>query len=151
MNRAARVAVALGLAGACLLLGEADAQEARASAGYLVIVNASNPVTEMRRAEVADLFLKRRGNWDTGVPVAPVDLPPEAATRQAFSREVLGKPPSAVARYWIQEIFANRGTPPVVKSTPAAVVALVAATPGAIGYVPTDAATGGVHVLRVAP
>jgi ABC-type phosphate transport system substrate-binding protein len=143
--------MALGLAGACLLSGGAYAQEARRSTGYLIIVHPSNPVTAMRRAEVADLFLKRRVNWSTGVSVAPVDLPSETAARQAFSREVLGKSPKAVATYWIQEIFANRATPPVVKSTPAGVVALVAETPGGIGYVPVDVATTGVNVLTVVP
>jgi ABC-type phosphate transport system substrate-binding protein len=143
--------VALLLLGAALPFGPSAAAQAAARSGYVIVVHASNPVAELSRQEVARFFLKRSGAWRTGLLVAPVDLPPESATRVAFSNAILGQSPKAVSTYWLQEIFARRAQPPPVRVTAAAVIAFVAANPGAIGYVPDDTPLNGVHSVTVTP
>jgi ABC-type phosphate transport system substrate-binding protein len=150
MNRTGRLVLVLGVMGAAAFRGGA-AQAAPPPPAYKIIVHPANPVTELTRADVAAYFLKRRFAWSTGLAVAPVDLPADTDVRRRFSQDILGRPPKAVASFWIQEIFAGRAVPPPVKSTPTAVVAYVTATPGAIGYVPADTPTTAVRVVRVTP
>jgi ABC-type phosphate transport system substrate-binding protein len=124
---------------------------AAAPGAFRIIVNATNPVTEMHRAEVRDLFLKRRGNWTPELLALPVDLSPKLDVRGAFSKEILELSTTAVTTYWMQEIFAGRTEPPSVMSSVSAVLAYVAATPGAIAYIPIDTPTSGVRVVRITP
>jgi ABC-type phosphate transport system substrate-binding protein len=146
-----RSLVAVLLLGAALPVGRSAAAQAGARSGYVIVVHASNPVAELSRQEVARFFLKRSGAWRTGLIAAPVDLPPESPTRIAFSSAILGQSPKAVSTYWLQEIFARRAQPPPVRATAAAVIAFVAANPGAIGYVPDDTPLNGVHGVTVTP
>jgi hypothetical protein len=63
---------------------------------------------------------------------------------------VHGKSVAYVTRYWERLIFAGRGIPPPVVASSAAVMELVSANRGAIGYV--DAATtiaGDLKVIEV--
>lgn len=124
---------------------------AAAPGAFLIIVNVTNPVTEMHRAEVRDLFLKRRGHWTPELLASPVDLSPKLDVRGAFSKEILELSTAAVTTYWMQEIFAGRTEPPSVMSTVSAVLAYVAATPGGIGYIPIDTPISGVRVVRIMP
>jgi ABC-type phosphate transport system substrate-binding protein len=123
----------------------------RGEVAFVVVVNASNPLREMRRDQVAAYFLKRRATWPDGKGVEPVDLPPDSRARIAFSRQVLRRSPSDVSAYWIQEIFAGRSEPPQIKNSDAAVISYVASTPGAIGYLQATPGGSGVHVLLVIP
>ena len=68
--------------------------------------------------------------------------------RKEFTNAVLGQSLMGVKNHWQQQIFAGRAAPPPVKETEAEVVAFVAATPGAIGYVSTSASlSSGVKVI----
>lgn len=146
------VSIVLGLIVLPLSAGRIDASDGRRpDAEFLVIVNASNPLKEMTREQVAAYFLKRRATWPNGTSVDPIDLPPDARARSAFSREVLRRSPADVSAYWVQEIFAMRSEPPRVKSSDAAVISYVSAAAGAIGYVRTTPQGSGIRVLVVTP
>jgi len=149
----ARLTIALALAAALVVTPAAgrDQLHAQRAAAYRIIVHPTNSVTQLRRAQIRDYFLKRRADWEPGLPAAPVDLTPKLAVRTLFSREILELSPTAVTSYWMQEIFAGSNTPPPVMSTVAAVLAYVASTPGAIGYVPGDTPTDGVRIVTVLP
>ena len=133
-----------------LLLILADPLAAQGGAGYRVIVNAANPATPMRRADVSNLFLKKTSRWAHGVAVTPVDQSTTSPVRAAFSKDVHGRSIDALQSYWQQQIFSGRNEPPRVKLSDAEVMAFVQSNPGAIGYV-SDAATliDGVKVLSV--
>jgi len=116
---------------------------------YVLIVHGSNPITTIDRRLVSDLFLKRRAVWADGRPVVPVDQSERSPARERFSEEVHGKSTMAIRSFWQQQIFSGRGTPPVQKPSDRAVADLVAATPGAIGYVAPEAVRAGVRVVPV--
>jgi len=118
-------------------------------APYKVIVNASNPVTWVKKSELAAMFLKKSDSWPTGALVVPVDQPERAAVRQSFSRDVIGKPPAAVKSYWNQLVFSGRSVPPPEKLTDDEVIRFVQNTPSAVGYVSATKKTKGVKVLMV--
>jgi hypothetical protein len=82
-----------------------------------------------------DAFLKRIRHWPDGPVIQPVDLPPAAAERASFSREVLGRSVAAVRAYWQQRIFSGRDVPPPELANDERVVEYVVTHRDAVGYV----------------
>jgi ABC-type phosphate transport system substrate-binding protein len=101
--------------------------------GFMLVVNASRPAT-LTRQQVADIFMMRATRWSDGTPVTPFDLSVEDPTRQVFSKSMLGQSPESVVYHWRQQLTTRYVKPPLVKSE-TDVLAVVGATPGAIGYV----------------
>ena len=154
---AARPRHALLLALLCSAIGAAaTAQERSASAGedvgFKVIVHAANPVDAMPAKDIAKLFLRKVKRWDHGEPASPINLRAKHPARAAFTRGVHGKSVSAIQSFWQRMIFSGRGEPPEEKASEGEVLALVRATPGAVGYVSAAAALGtGVKELKITP
>lgn len=130
MHRARR-AVILCL---CLVPQALLAQDA-----FKVIVNAKNPGAQVRRADLATLFLNRQARWGHGPYAAAVDRSAQAPIREAFSTRVLGKSVLAVKNYWQQKILNDRQLPPPVKDSDEDVIAYVAKEEGGVGYVSAEA------------
>ena len=71
----------------------------------------------------------------------PVDQSGTSAVRKAFSEAVLGMPVATAVQYWQKQMFrTNPLRPPAVKGSDAEVIAFVAKTEGAVGYVSKAAA-----------
>ena len=104
---------------------------------FHVIVNRSNTISELTRAEVSAMFMKRIRSWRDGAEIMAVDQPARSALRESFSREIHEKSTAFVSRYWQRLIFAGRGIPPPELPTDEEVMAFVAKNRGAIGYVST--------------
>jgi len=121
-----------------------------AQESFVVIVNASNSVSSLTRAQVADIFMKRLTEWPGGGgAIRPVDLPAVSPVRDAFSRAIHGRSGSAVASFWGQQLFSGRGTPPPQRPADRGVVEFVRGDAGAIGYVSAGGVPPDVKVLRV--
>ena len=120
----------------------AAAPAAARAQGFVVIVNAAGPAS-VSKDDASKAFLKKGG------ALVAVDQSKSAAVRDAFSKAVLGRPASAVATYWQQQIFAGKDVPPPQKSSDAEVVAFVKATPNAIGYVSAGADVAGVKTVTI--
>lgn len=137
---------ALGALGLVVLLW---AQGSRAgSADLLVIVNSQNSVTRLNASELRPIFQTSKRKWDNGALVEPVNLPEKSLQRQVFDKAVLGFDPETALRYWIDRKVRGEARPPKKMTTPAAVLAHVASTPGGIGYIPADGSVGpGVKVV----
>lgn len=146
---ASHIAVALLAAtvhGSAPALAQAPGKAAR----FVVVVNASNPMEEIHRESLSNLFLKRAAVWPSGKLAQPVDLTQQDPAREAFSRQILRKPLSAVRAYWQQQIFSGRDVPPPEEASDADVIAMIKAAPGAVGYVSASTPLpSGVKVLAV--
>ena len=141
--RTRRVMTVVAIVSAVLTARSAAAQD-----GYRIVVNPSNPVSSLSRAQVSKMFLDK-GAWADGAPVAPVDLLPSSPIRDGFSREVLGMPiPAAVDRMRDSAKAAGANPPPAL-ATDREVLAYVRLKPGAIGYVSLSADISGVKVVSV--
>lgn len=119
---------------------------------FKIIVNQSNPASEMRREEVAKAFLKKIVKWEKGdLPIKPVDLAEGSQIRENFSQMILDKRVAAVKAYWQNRIFSGRGVPPPEKETEKKVLEYVQDNPGAIGYISqdTDIEAYTVKVVRI--
>ena len=121
------------LALAALLLAAPAAARAQ---GYVVVVNAASAVTSLSKADLAKAFMKKNPK------LTPVDLSKSSPVRDAFSKAVHGRPASAVATFWQQQIFAGKDVPPPEKGSDAEVLAFVKSTPNGIGYVAAGTAVG---------
>lgn len=120
-----------------------------ADAGFVVVVNRANPVSEISRADLARMFLKQTPRWSNGQSVEPVDLVGSSPIREAFSRRVHQRSASSVISYWRQQIFSGRGVPPPEQANEAGVIRYVSGHAGAVGYVSATANVSTVKVLRV--
>ena len=145
--RAARWAMSLVLAGLALAGRPAQAQD---PVRYLVIVHASNPVTELDRAEVSRWFLKQATKWPDGKVVVPLDQSSRSEVRAFFCAGVHRQSTQAIETYWQKQIFSGRTVPPFVKVGDAEVMAYVSSNPGAIAYVKGDATLiSGVKAVKI--
>lgn len=114
----------------------------------LVVVNGQNSVSRLTASELRPIFQTSKRKWDNGALVEPVNLPEKSSQRQLFDKVVLGFDPDTALRYWIDRKVRGEARPPKKLSSPAAVLAHVASTPGGIGYVPAEGTLGaGVKVV----
>ncbi|HVE79608.1 MAG TPA: hypothetical protein VNA89_12125 [Gemmatimonadaceae bacterium] len=148
-NRTILLAAACA-ASALLLVVPGEASPQGASTSYVVIVNASNPVSALTREQISRLFLKK-AQWGSGRPVQPVDLGDASPVRVAFTREIHRRPVNAVKSYWRQQVFAGQEVPPVERTSDAEVIAFVAENADAIGYAFAGADVGAkVKIVSIA-
>ena len=108
---------------------------APAGQGYVIVVNESNPLGHMRRAELSKVFLRGAPTWPSGAPALPCDLSSASPTRKAFSEAVHGKPLWMIVAYWQQELASGRNRPPAVCASEQAALQAVRDDPGAVAYV----------------
>jgi ABC-type phosphate transport system substrate-binding protein len=105
-----------------------------AAAPFRVIVNHEVKGGQISRAALSSIFLKQAPKWNDGKAILPVDQSVRSEVRRSFSGDVLAQGIVEVQIYW-QRRMGLGVTPPPVKASDEEVVAFVASTPGAIGYV----------------
>jgi ABC-type phosphate transport system substrate-binding protein len=112
-----------------------------------VIVNASVNAASISAAELKNIFLATSTSLD-GSHVEPV-LEKGGPVHEAFVKEYLGKTDAALQTYYRSLVFTGKASMPKELGSDADVVAYVAKTKGAIGYVSAGASAAGVKVLEV--
>lgn len=117
------------------------------SAELVVIVNANNPISELTREQVVDLYMGRRTQFPDGRPALPIDLSPDSPLRAAYYQTLVGKTVAQVNAYWARLLFTGRATPPRVLSTPETVLDVVHANPDAIAYLDSQMLDDHVHIV----
>lgn len=111
-------------------------------AGIAVIANKS-VTADVSASQLAQLYTNRAS--DLGL--TPVNQS-ETPTGLYFHDNVLKKSPSQMKAFWSKLVFTGKGTPPKEFKTDEEVLAFVASTPGAIGYVDDSKVTDSVRVLK---
>jgi hypothetical protein len=66
-----------------------------------------------------------------------------------FLKKIADKTPSQYEAFWKKLIFSGQGKAPVSFNTPEEILSYVAATPGAISYVPPNLSRENVKVISV--
>lgn len=99
-----------------------------------IVVAATDQSARADRAMIALAYRRKRQFWPDGRRIHPINLPAAHPLRLQFSNQMLGASPAALVDYWNAEYFLGI-LPPYVAASPAALVARVAGTPGAVGYV----------------
>lgn len=117
---------------------------------FIVIVHPDNPLDSIDAKELSRIFLKKLERWPDGREIMALDLNPDVPARQAFSETVHGRNVASIQSYWQRQIFSGKAVPPVQFSSENDVIAVVADTPFAVGYVSASAALEGrVKVLEL--
>ncbi len=132
----------------CLGLILVAAGAVTAAAEPVVIAHSSVPGDAVDASTLQGIYLGKTSTWSDGSPVAPATIKGGDVT-DAFLKSYVKKSSSQFASFWKKAVFTGTGTPPKEFGSDAEMVAWVAATPGAVGYVSAGAATDGCKVFAV--
>jgi TonB family protein len=113
-----------------------------------LIANSSVKADTISAGELRRVFLEESNSLGDGTHVEPI-LEKDGAVHQAFLREYLGRTDDDLQTYYRVLVFTGRGSIPKNLGSDAEVVAYVARTRGAIGYVSTATSTDGVKTLTI--
>jgi ABC-type phosphate transport system substrate-binding protein len=98
-----------------------------------VIVITNGGSTTLAKTDIEQLFLGKKTSWGTSkVVIATLKT---GTAHETFMKEYMGKQPDQYLMYWKQLVFTGRGTMPQAFTTDQELIAFVAKTPGAIGYI----------------
>lgn len=121
----------------------------RALAAELKVITNPNIKTDaISMDELRSLFLEERISLADGTHIEPV-LRKSGPLRDKFSQEYLGKNGDDLQMYYRSLVFSGRTSMPKELNSDAEIVAYVAKTKGAIGYVSSEINTEGVKTLLV--
>ncbi|HTS26015.1 MAG TPA: hypothetical protein VMH81_09070 [Bryobacteraceae bacterium] len=112
-----------------------------------VIANPDVGAVSATSAEIKAIFLETKYALSDGSRVQPVILKGSAC--EAFARIYLGKSARGLETYYRGLVFSGTGLIPKMLDSESEIIAYVARTKGAIGYVSSTTATNGVKVLGV--
>lgn len=117
-------------------------------AGVVVIANNSVPTDAVTAGDLQNIFLGRTTTWSDGSAVAAAVID-GGATADEFLKSYVKKSPSQFQAFWKKAVFTGTGTPPEEFASDADILAYVAGTAGAVGFVSDATAPDGVKVLSV--
>jgi TonB family protein len=115
-----------------------------------IIVNPSVKADAISAQEIKSVFLLQRISLRDGTHVDPV-LSQAGSTHASFLKNYLGQNDDALQNYYRTLVFTGKGSMPKALHTDEEVVAYVAKTRGAIGYVGATVTLDGVKTLAVYP
>lgn len=92
------------------------------------------------------IYLGKKTRWTGGVRVVPVMLR-DGETHEEFVKELLDRSVAKFEIYWKQAVFTGKGIPPRAFDSEGELMAYVAQTPGAVGYVSRGVTLRGVKEL----
>jgi ABC-type phosphate transport system substrate-binding protein len=115
-----------------------------------IVVNRSNPMSEISLADLRKLYRGQRSRWSNGRRVTLVMRDPGTPEREAILQTLYGVDEDAYRRGFLQAVFTGEaiGAPRVLAS-PNGVLRFVFNVPGAIGYVRASEVDATVKTLRV--
>lgn len=113
-----------------------------------VIANPSVKAEAVSASEIKSVFLGERNSLRDGTHVEPV-LSKGGPAHDTFLKDYLATNDNALQNYYRTLVFTGKGLMPKALRSDAEVVAYVARTPGAIGYVSSTVTLDGVRTLAV--
>src|SRR5262245_22021188 len=141
-----RTLLLVALAGLCLSFGAAP-QATDVSADVKVIANPSVGASEISTDDLKAVFLAVKTTV-AGSQVEPV-LGKSGRAHDAFLKTYLGKSDATLTAYFRGLVFTGKASMPKVCDSDADIVAYVAKTKGAVGYVGAGSAAQGTKTLAI--
>jgi ABC-type phosphate transport system substrate-binding protein len=129
---------------------EPAAPRAQDAEPLAIVVNRSNPMSEISLADLRRLYRGQRSRWSNGRRVTLVMRDPGTPEREAILQTLYGVDEDQYRRGFLQAVFTGEaiGAPRVLAS-PNGVLRFVFNVPGAIGYVRASEVDASVKTLRV--
>jgi ABC-type phosphate transport system substrate-binding protein len=97
--------------------------------------------------DIKNILLGTKSNWSSG-PLRMI-IQTEGAVHAKVIQQFTQRSPDQFEKYWKKQVFTGKGAMPATAKTDADVLAFVAATTGAFGYVAPGSVTDKVKVLEV--
>lgn len=108
------------------------------SENYIVVVHASNDISEISQDLLSRIFLRKVRTWRGGRATAPIDQSLAAPIRVVFSRKALGFTINDVRDYWMKQTLSGGDVAPPIRSSEREVLDFVKSEAGGIAYVSAD-------------
>jgi len=118
------------------------------AADVKIIANPSVKADSISADELKNVFLEEKSSLSDGSHVEPV-LSKGGSAHDAFVKEFLGRTDASLQTYYRTLVFTGKGSMPKAEASDNDVVAYVARTRGAIGYVSPGTTLDGVKTLAV--
>lgn len=132
------------LSAAALLLISAQAL----AAAPAIVANPDTKLEKLSKEDAKNILLGTKTSTDGGVQLRLAVLkgsPSHAAAVQAFT----GRTADQFDKYWKKQVFSGKSIAPDAFESDAELIAFVAKTPGAIGYIDDATPVAGVQVVPV--
>ncbi len=113
-----------------------------------IVANPDVGASEISRDELNRIFLITKTSLPGTGHVEPV-LETAGPVHTIFLKEYIGRTDAALMTYYRSLVFTGRASIPKTFSSDSELIAYVAKTKGAIGYVSANANTAGVKTLKV--
>ncbi len=110
-----------------------------------IIVNPALTIGALDEDALKDVYLGKKTSWDDGSRVVVVVLKEGASHDHLLQR--LNKSSPQFLTGWKKLVFTGKGTMPEMVESEDALIALVAKTPGAIGFIDKGKLKDGVKIL----
>lgn len=134
----------------CLLFSMLHAMGiAGAAEPYEIVTHPGVSEKTLSRGSLRAIFGMRQYAWPDGTAVKVFVMPDDAPLHAAFSKEKLNVFPYQLRSAWDRLVFSGTGQAPETVASPEEMLARVASTPGAIGYLTKSRMDGRVNVLQV--
>lgn len=115
----------------------------------IIIGNKRLPFNSIGINELKDIYQRKKTTWANGQKIS-FALLDSGKTHELFIRHYIQKTPAQYHRFWKKLVFAGRGIPPASFRNENSLMAHVALTAGAIGYVsPETKLSGGVKRIKI--
>ncbi|MDP1931753.1 MAG: phosphate ABC transporter substrate-binding protein [Gammaproteobacteria bacterium] len=101
----------------------------------VVVVSRLNPVRDLTRTQVEDIFLGRTQQFPNGQRAVPIDQAERSTIRERFNEEVLARTSAQVRSHWSRILFTGRGQPPRSVTSSEEVLRVLATQVQGIGYI----------------
>jgi ABC-type phosphate transport system substrate-binding protein len=105
---------------------------------HVFIVNKSNPIEKLSKAEVRNIFLGNTVSWNNNQRIQIVDYNSESELREDFSSIYLNLSTNKVSMIWLKVTLSGRVSPPKIFFKERDVLKYVAENKEAIGYIDTS-------------
>ncbi|HUJ29518.1 MAG TPA: hypothetical protein VLW85_26035 [Myxococcales bacterium] len=132
-----------------LLLLAAPTAIASEKTAVAVVVDWSNPRTDITSAELRAIYLGQQREWADGSRIVALELEAGAPEHDAFNSAVLEMSQPDIDRYWVDQRMRGASGAPRTAPTPGSLMKLAGKVKGVIGYVPLKAVDASVKVLKV--
>lgn len=100
------------------------------------------------REEIKSILLGNKTKWDSGTLIHLAVLA-DGPVQEGIAQEYTARSADQFEKYWKKQVFTGKGSAPESIKSDADMIAYVAKTPGAFGYVSSAGVGPGVKVLTV--
>jgi ABC-type phosphate transport system substrate-binding protein len=107
----------------------------------IIIANKDVPDSTLTQDEIKKIFLGRMVHWSDNSRIHAATVRDEGI-HEKFLKQYLEKTEAKWKIYWKRMVFTGRGVPPKSINTEAELIAYVAETKGALGYISSDNISG---------